>query len=89
VPDLPSGTFGEVPSFASGTGGRYLNFGSGTLAMLHGRERVSTSGEGGEMPSNASLLAEVAGLRRDMAVLVPGLIASATTTALVKAGVRR
>jgi hypothetical protein len=43
VPGPPS----AVPGFASGTGGKYLNFGSGTLAMLHGRERVSVPGEGG------------------------------------------
>lgn len=35
------------PSFANGTGGRYLNFGSGTLAMLHGREKITPMGQGG------------------------------------------
>lgn len=44
VPDVQTP---NVPGFASGTGGRYLNFGKGTLAMLHGRERIMTEGEGG------------------------------------------
>lgn len=43
TPSAPS----AVPGFATGTGGKFLDFGSGTLAMLHGRERVMTPGEGG------------------------------------------
>jgi alkyl hydroperoxide reductase subunit AhpC len=34
------------PSFAGGTRGQYRDFGRGTLAVLHGRERVMTEGEG-------------------------------------------
>ncbi|TKS58797.1 MAG: hypothetical protein EWM73_03411 [Nitrospira sp.] len=29
------------PSFTHGTGGRYLDFGPGTLALLHGREKIT------------------------------------------------
>jgi hypothetical protein len=36
----------KAESFAGGTGGRYRDFGRGTLAVLHGRERVMTEGEG-------------------------------------------
>ena len=35
-----------VESFAGGTRGRYRDFGRGTPAILHGRERVMTEGEG-------------------------------------------
>jgi hypothetical protein len=44
VPDFP---IPDLPSFAHGTHGRYLDFGAGTPAMLHGRERIVTEGEGG------------------------------------------
>ena len=33
-------------NFAQGTGGKYIDFGAGTPAMLHGKERVMTAGEG-------------------------------------------
>jgi hypothetical protein len=37
-----------VPSFATGTGGRYVDFGRGTLAMLHGREKITAEGSSRE-----------------------------------------
>jgi tetratricopeptide (TPR) repeat protein len=61
---VPAGD--QVPSFATGSGGKYLNFGSGTLAMLHGREKITPAGasEGGDV---SELRAEVQGLRADLA----------------------
>ena len=47
VPDIPQLPGAEFPGFASGTGGKYLDFGSGTLAMLHGKEKITPLGEDG------------------------------------------
>lgn len=37
-------TMPGVPSFSMGTRGQYMDFGSGTLAMLHGREKITPEG---------------------------------------------
>jgi hypothetical protein len=69
-----------VPGFQGGTQGRYLDFGAGSLAVLHGRERVSTEAEGRrDAQGNAAVLAELASLRRDM----PRAVGRALTDAVV------
>lgn len=66
VPELPRFPDQNIPGFARGTGGKYLDFGSGTLAMLHGRERVMTEGEGDGAGDFSGLASEIQGLRADM-----------------------
>lgn len=71
-----------VRGFKFGTKGEYPDFGSGTLAMLHGRERVSTEAEGRAEAAQLSALASrvddtnelLAGLRRDLSEVIPRLV---------------
>lgn len=44
IDKILQGGAGMVPEFATGTGGRYLDFGPGTLAMLHGKEKITPLG---------------------------------------------
>jgi hypothetical protein len=58
VVDLPTFDNGpDVPGFTTGTGGRYLDFGKGTLAMLHGKEKITPIGEGEGGDSSAVIAA--------------------------------
>jgi hypothetical protein len=52
----------QVQGFAHGTGGRYVDFGRGTLAMLHGKEKITPEGESGD----DGLLAVLVGIRHDL-----------------------
>jgi hypothetical protein len=47
----------DVPGFATGTEGRYVDFGRGTLAMLHGKEKITPIGEGEGGDSSAVIAA--------------------------------
>ena len=61
---------GQVPGFQGGTHGQFVDFGAGSLAMLHGKERITPLGEAGSSADgkvfNKQLLSEVSGLRTDM-----------------------
>lgn len=77
------------PGFTHGTGGQFIDFGAGTPAVLHGRERVMTEGEGrADVEDQRSVRREISALRDDLGRLFrdqPRAIASAVESAVVLA----
>lgn len=84
---------GEMPpGYKTGTQGRFVDFGAGTRVTLHGKERVMTEREGGDIGElRSQLAAVVAGqeaMRRDMVFTLPSRIAKSMAIALASQGGR-